>query len=717
MMRFLSYFYIVIFCCLTGCELNAVNSPYPGEQAKENILYSSFTLRPKHLDPARSYSANEANFTGQIYEPPLQYHYLKRPYELMPLTATAMPTVEYFDASDTLLSGKGVNKDVAYSIYTITIQPNIRFQPHPSFVKNNDGEFLYHQLNQDQLENITTLSDFEQQSTRELTAADYVYQIKRLANPEIHSPILGLMSEYIVGLGDYAELQRARLKAGQSPDLRGNEIAGVTVLDRYSYQIKVFGKYPQLNYWLAMPFFAAVPWEADQFYQQAGLIQRNITLDWFPVGTGPYQLTENDPNSQMVLEKNPYYRDDYYPSDGEPSDKAQGLLADAGKKMPFVDKVIFLLEKEQTSYWNKFLQGYYDVSGISSDSFEQAIQVGSGGDFGLSDEMIEKGVQLRTAVGTSTFYIGFNMQDEVVGGNSEKARKLRQAISIVIDYEEYISIFLNGRGIAAQGPIPPGIFGYREGEEGINHKVYQWQGQHAKRRSIDEARLLLAEAGYPNGRAASSGEPLTLYFDVPASGPEARSQFDWLRKQFQKLGVQLVIRSTDYNRFQDKMRNSQAQIFQWGWNADYPDPENFLFLLYGPNSKAVSGGENAANYQNPEFDRLFEQMRVMPNNAERQQVIDKILVILTEDSPWIWGYHPKQFSLYHAWNLNVKPNLMANNTMKYRRIEANKRFELQQVWNRPLLWPLIILFFGIILLILPASWVYFRKNHKKMVLK
>ncbi len=716
-MRFLSYFYIVLFLSLTGCEFNAINSPYPGEQAKQNILYSSFTLRPKHLDPARSYSANESSFTGQIYEPPLQYHYLKRPYELIPLTATSLPTVVYLDAAGKPLSSQDETADVVYSVYTITIKPNIRFQPHPAFAKKADGDFLYHHLEPQQLESISTLSDFEVRSSRELTAADYVYQIKRLASPEIHSPILGLMSEYIVGLGDYAELQRTRLKQGQTLDLRGNEIAGVKVLDRYRYQIKVFGKYPQLRYWLAMPFFAAVPWEADQFYQQAGLIQRNITLDWFPVGTGPYQLTENDPNSQMVLEKNPYYRDDYYPTSGEVSDEAQGLLADAGKKLPFVDKVIFLLEKEQTSYWNKFLQGYYDVSGISSDSFEQAIQVGSGGEFGLSQEMADKGVQLRTAVGTSTFYIGFNMQDEVVGGNSAQARKLRQAISIVIDYEEYISIFLNGRGIAAQGPIPPGIFGYHDGEAGINHKVYQWQGQQAERRSVNEARQLLAEAGYPNGRAAKSGEPLTLYFDVPASGPEARSQFDWLRKQFQKLGVQLVIRSTDYNRFQDKMRNSQAQIFQWGWNADYPDPENFLFLLYGPNSKALSGGENAANYQNPAFDRLFEQMRVMPNNAERQKLIDQMLVLLTEDAPWVWGYHPKQFSLYHAWNRNVKPNLMANNTMKYRRIEPEKRFELQQVWNRPLLWPLVILFLIVILLILPASWVYFRKNHKKMALK
>lgn len=716
MRRFISCFYIVILCCLVGCEFDAVNSPYPEQQVRENTLYSSFALRPKHLDPARSYSSNEVQFTGQIYEPPLQYHYLKRPYQLMPLTAVDMPTVHYLNDAGVQLVDP-LDDEIAFSVYTISILPGIEFQPHPAFAKDNRGNFRYHSLDEAALDQIKTLSDFKHQSTRELIAEDYVYQIKRLASPKIHSPILGLMSEYIVGLSEFAAELREQAKLGQEINLRDGNLSGVRVLDRYRYEIKVFGRYPQLRYWLAMPFFAAVPWEADALYRQPALIKRNITMDWFPVGTGPYRLTENNPNSRMILEKNPNYRMASYPSEGEVEDDAKGLLADAGQPIPFIDKVIFLLEKEQTSYWNKFLQGYYDVSGISSDSFEQAIQMGNGGNFGLSDEMVKKGVELSTAVGTSTYYMGFNMQDAVVGGLSDSAKKLRQAISIAIDYEEYISIFLNGRGIAAQGPIPPGIFGYETGEMGVNNYVYQWQHGRIQRQSVEQAKALLIEAGYPAGRDEETGEPLTLYLDVPSSGPEARATFDWLRKQFQKLGIQLVVRSTDYNRFQDKMRNGQAQLFQWGWNADYPDPENFFFLLYGPNSKASHGGENAANYDNPEFDHLFEQMKVMPNTAERQLLINQMLAILREDSPWIWGYHPKQFSLYHSWNKNVKPNLMANNTMKYRRIDGEKRFGLQQVWNRPILWPLLVLFTFIILLILPASWVYFRKSHTKMVLK
>jgi ABC-type transport system substrate-binding protein len=695
---------------LAGCNLPAVNSPYPERDADDATLYTSFSLRPKHLDPARSYSANEIAITGQIYEPPYQYHYLKRPYQLEPLAAAEMPEVTYLDKDNKTVTEQG---DVAYSVYTIPIKRGIDYQPHPAFARDENGDFLYHNLSQSALDDIDTLSDFAKTGTRELKADDFIYQIKRLADPEIHSPILGLMAEHIVGLRDYAAMLREKMQAGGEIELKQYDIEGVSKIDDYHYQIKVHGKYPQLRFWLAMPFFAPIPWEAAAFYDQQGLIEKNITLDWFPVGTGPFYMTENDPNRRMVLSKNPHFHGEYYPSEGEPGDAEAGLLADAGKPLPLIDSIVFTLEKENTSYWGKFIQGYYDVSGISSDSFDQAVQVSSAGEFGLSDAMKEKGIQLETAVGTSTFYIGFNMLDPVVGGYSERARKLRHAISIAIDHEEYISIFANGRGIPAQGPVPPGIFGYVEGEKGIDPYTYNWEHGQAVRRPLDDAKRLLAEAGYPKGRDAQTGEPLVLYYDVPASGPDSKAQLDWLRKQFRKLNLQLVIRSTDYNRFQDKMRRGQAQIFQWGWNADYPDPENFLFLLYGPNGKVESGGENAANYDNKQFDKLFEQMRVMPNSDRRLRIIQQMVDIARKDSPWVWGFHPKMFTLYHAWNHNIKPNLMANNTLKYRRLDTALREQKQQQWNHPVVWPLVVVLLLLLLLMLPALLVYRHKKHKK----
>jgi oligopeptide transport system substrate-binding protein len=698
-MRNFSLFALVV--TLAGCG-KVWNDPYPAQDRGHNILYSAFTERPKHLDPVQSYSEDEAEFNAQIYEPPLQYHYLKRPYTLIPMTAEAVPRPRYEDAAGRLVPPDSPR--VAFSVYEIRIKPGILYQPHPAFARDDSGKPRYHELRHEDIRNIYTLRDFRHAGTRELTAADYAYQIKRLAHPRLHSPIFGLMSEYIVGLKEFGEKLRAH-QAGLPPARRGEwidlsrfDLSGVEVADRYTYRIRVKGRYPQFAYWLAMNFFAPVPAEADRFYAQPGMAEKNLTLDWYPVGTGPYMLVENNPNARMVLERNPNYRGETYPGEGEEGDQASGLLADAGKRVPFIDRVVFTREREGIPYWNKFLQGYYDFSGISSDSFDQAVKLSVEGEAAVSPEMAEKGIQLETSVATATRYFAFNWLDPVVGGPSDRARKLRQAISIAMDWEEFISIFANGRGIPGQGPIAPGIFGFRPGRDGINPVVYDWVNGAPRRKSIEAAKQLLAEAGYPGGRDAKTGQPLVLYLDTTDRGPGDKPRYDWYRKQFAKLDIQLEIRGTDYNRFQEKVRKGAAQIFVWGWNADYPDPENFLFLFHSPQSRAKSQGENAANYSNSEYDRLFEEVKHMENGPARQALIDRMLAILREDAPWSFGFHPKDYSLHHAWVSNLKPNHMARNGLKYQKIDAALREKRRAEWNRPVLWP-----FGLLALVLAAG--------------
>ncbi len=702
---------------LSACSSDSWNNPYPPSAENGNILYSAFAERPKHLDPVQSYSSNEILFTAQIYEPPLQFHYLKRPYKLVPLSASEMPVAQYFDSNGERLPEGVDNEKISYTVYEISIKPGIRYQPHPAFARNKEKEFIYHNLSVEDLAEIYELKDFPYTDTRELTAKDYVYEIKRLAHPRLHSPIFGLMSDYIVGLKVYsdtlksaANLQPETTNTGAYLDLNNYPLEGAQVVDSHTYRIKIKGKYPQFMYWLAMPFFAPIPWEADRFYTQQGLVEKNITLDWYPVGTGPYMLTDNNPNLMMVLEKNPNFHGESYPIEDNTNNQKSDLLKDAGKPLPFIDKIMFYRDKESIPRWNKFLQGYYDASGIGSDSFDQAVQITGQGEATVTKEMSTKGIRLEEAVATSTYYVGFNMLDPKVGGLTESSRKLRQAISIAVDYEEFISIFANGRGIPAQGPIAPGIFGHRYGKEGVNSIVYNWKNNRPNRKSIETARGLLAEAGYPNGIDIKTNAPLVLYFDVTARGPEDKSKLDWMSKQFQKLNIQLVIRSTDYNRFQDKIRQGNAQIFEWGWNADYPDPENFLFLLHGPQRKVGNDGENAANYDNPEYNVLFEQMKNMEDSSGRQEIIDQMLRILRKDSPWIWGYHPKDYALYHEWYTNVKPNKMSHNNMKYHRIDSNMREGKRLHWNKPVFWPLAVFLIVLIVGLIPAVVIYRKKE-------
>lgn len=693
---------LVVLATLSACDKTSWNNPHKAKEADANIVYSSFSESPKTLDPVKSYSSDEIRFNAQIYEPLLQYDYFARPYQLEPLIATQMPQVTYQDKEYNDLPANAATKDIVYSVYEITIKPGVNFQPHPAFARGADGRLLYQNLTQKDLKKIHHLRDFKQTGTRELTVDDYIYEIKRLAIPQLNSPIYGLMSGYIDGLDDlHKHLVEANKANIPFLDVRKFELDGVKKIDDYHFQIRIKGKYPQFLYWLAMSFFAPIPWEVDQFYFQPGMKERHMVLGWQPVGTGPYMLVENNPNKEMVMVKNPNFRGVQFPSDGSAQDKQDGYMLEENKNIPLVDEFNYSLEKETIPRWTKFLQGYYDNSAISSDSFDQAIQVDADGNPDLTPELKNKGIYLQTVISPTIFYMGFNMLDPVVGGDTEQARKLRQAISIAVDYKEYISIFLNGRGIPAQGPIPPGIFGF---DDAPNPVINQ---------SLAHAKELLIEAGYPGGINAQTGKPLVLNYDVTASsGPDDKARFDWMRKQFSKLGIQLNVRATHYNRFQEKMRTGSAQIFSWGWHADYPDAENFLFLLYGPNGKIKKGGENAANYSNPQFDQLFTQMKSMDNNDERKALIAKMIHIVQNDAPWVWGVNPKDFVLSHQWVRPTKPNGIANNLAKYMSVDPNLRAKLRAKWNKPVRWPLYLLVLLVVVIVVPVVMSYSRRQRR-----
>jgi ABC-type transport system substrate-binding protein len=721
----------LVLVTLTSCT----NNPYRPSEKGKNFLYTTFREPPKHLDPAVAYSSDEYNFILQIYEPPLQYHYLKRPYELVPLTAEDVPVPEYFDAEGNRLEGDPPSDQVHRAVYTIRIRQGFRYQNHPCFAKGRDGELLYHTLTEDVPAGAKELDAFPETGTRELTAEDYVYQIKRLAHPRLECPLFSTMATYILGLdalaqelqGELNRIRAARRKEKgtlyhQERDERENPIwldldafpfEGARVVDRYTYQITLKRKYPQFVYWLAMPFFAPLPREADRFYGQAPLVALNLKLDNRPVGTGAYELETFRPNKEIVLARNENFHGEAYPREGEPGDRTRGLLDDAGKPLPFIEKAIYKQEKEPIPRWNKFLQGYYDTSGILNEVFDQAVQMSAEGDIALSDSMKERGIRLEKTVTALTYYFAFNMLDDVVGGYTPEKQKLRRAISIAVDMEEWIQIFDNSRGIPAQDILPPGIFGHRPGRQGVNEYVYEWDEQEVrpKRRSIEEARQLLAEAGYPGGKD-KEGKPLLVHFDTNWTGAWAKPRIDWLRKQFKKLDMDLQIRQTDYNRFRDKVKKGNFQILFWGWNADYPDPENFLFLLYGPNGKAKHGGENAANYANPAFDKLFRQMESMRNNEDRMAIIDRMLSIARRDAPLIWGYHPVAYGLYHDWYGNAKPMTIGGGTLKYKRIDPELRERRREAWNEPILWPVVAFLALLFLSALPAAYGAWRRQHR-----
>jgi ABC-type transport system substrate-binding protein len=717
---------------LTGCG-EVLNNPHPPGSERTNTMFVPFRDRsPKYLDPTSSYSNDETPFTYQVYEPLYGYHYLKRPYQLVGRTAEAVAHPVYFDRDGRELPGDAPGDQVAETQFVIRIKPGIRFAPHPAFAKDANGAYLYHAMTRGDVADKRKISDFKATGTRELTADDYVYAIRRLATPRIKSPSFSTMSDYIVGLKEYGkqivEIDKA-LRRGLAPtdrdlpflDFRRYPFPGAEALDRHTLRIRVIGKYPQFKYWLAMTFFAPIPWEAEKFYAQPGMAERNLTLNYWPVGTGPYMLTEYVENRRHVLERNPNFHGERYPCEGEPGDRELGYLADCGKTIPFIDKVVFDIEKEGVPLQAKFLQGYYDSPAIERLDYGTGIIVAMGDDKKKEQEYKEKGIKLPTTIEANSWYLGFNWLDPVVGRGDtpeqvERNRKLRQALSIAIDWEEHIAIFERGQGVAAQGPLPPSLFGYRDdGPSAFDPVVYR-RGPDGKpvRRSIDEAKRLLAEAGYPDGRDARTGKPLVLNFDYMSAGPGSKALLDWYTKQFAKVGVQLEVRATDYNRFQDKINKGSVQIFFFGWLADYPDAENFLFMLYGPNSKALTGGngENSANYRNPEFDRLFEQMKFLEDGPEKQKLIDQMIEIVQRDAVWSFGYFPTSAAAYHQWISNGKPTQIIRNHIGYLRLDPELRARKIAEWNKPVWWPIPLISLVLVAAIVPA-WFAWRRRERE----
>ena len=163
---------LFVLILAAGCSESPWNDPYPAAEAGSNTLYTSFSERPKHLDPVQSYAENEFAFIANIYQPPLQYHYLKRPYELIPFGAETVPVPVYLDAAGRRLPDSAPAERVAFSEYVITVKKGVLYQPHPALAVDEAGKPRYHTLSEADLRNIDTLGDFRHTGSRELVAAD-----------------------------------------------------------------------------------------------------------------------------------------------------------------------------------------------------------------------------------------------------------------------------------------------------------------------------------------------------------------------------------------------------------------------------------------------------------------------------------------------------------------------------------------------------------------
>jgi len=648
------------FAALAGCS----NNPYPESDALVKVRYRALPGPTKTLDPAVSYSSLEHQITANVYE-----------------TLTLIPGLAQ-DVPKPVTLGDG---RVAYAF---RLREGVLYQNDPCFALDGAGT-----------------------ATRVVTASDVAFELMRIADPAITSPVIATFAK-IAGFRAFSErLQRLRGEDPAFGDLRIDEqyaraggIDGVQLDGDFGLTVVLAEPYPQILYWFAMPFTTPVPWEAVVYYD--GEQGRPFFKD-YAVGAGPFALTRFDKRSRIDLSRNenwygvrhPEWRAPgaVYPSEGEPQDAELGLLDPAyvGQPLPFIERIEFRMEKEDIPAFNKFLQGYYDASGIIRESFDKVVHEG-----GLSPEMAALGMRLEKSVDPTIHYIGFNMNDPVIGTPAgRRGQLLRQAMSLAVDVVEYNRVFNNGRGVPAQSPIPPGIFGYEADYENPYRQP-----------DLARAKHLLREAGYPDGIDPETGKPLHLSFDLGDTSTQARLRFQFFVDQWARLGLDVEIAATHYNKFRQKVEEGAYQIFMWGWIADYPDPENFLFLLWGPMAQARSGGPNTANFDDPAFNERFLEMKNLENGPRRLEIIREMKRILERERPWIELVHSENYALYHAWMHNVKPAGLSLPAAKYVDIDPVLRNELRTKWNRPIRWPAYVLAAVAVAIVVPGVRTFLRER-------
>jgi ABC-type transport system substrate-binding protein len=481
---------------------------------------------------------------------------------------------------------------------------------------------------------------------RELTAGDQAYTLKRLLDPALKSPWLWLIEGKIIGAD---EVRAKALKSGKFD--YDAPIPGLEVVDRYTLRIRL--KQPDLRflYVFAVPNTAPVAREVVEAY--------GLDFGAHPVGTGPYMLGEYRHSAKIVLVANPNFRETtYVPAGPVPPDAMPIAAALKGKKLPLVGRIQISIIEEGQAAWLAFANGELDLlERIPPEFVEQALANGK-----LRPDVAAKGIRHEVVLRPNTRWTYFNMEDPVVGGYTPEKIALRRAIGMGYDMSEYIRVILKGRAVPAMSPVPPDVVGY---DPGLKTAAQLYDPA--------AARALLDRFGYKdrNGdgyREAPDGKPLILErWSAPTS--LARQEDEQWKKDMDAIGLKIAFKKDGLQEMRKMARQGKIPMRTDGWNADYPDAENFMQVLYGPNV----GQENHARFSLPEFDRLYDAAHRLPDSPERTGLFNQMTALVVAYAPWRLMEHRIEDQLLQPWIRNYKPHPVRAAIWRYVDIDPAQR--------------------------------------------
>ena len=464
---------------------------------------------------------------------------------------------------------------------------------------------------------------------REVKAQDFVNQIKRLAFMGTNSRGLWLFDGKIKGLNEWREKVQTDLNHFFS-----EPVEGLSAPDDQTFVIQLKYPYPQLLYAMAMTFTSPIPEEAikaakNDFSTQA-------------IGTGAYFITNYNSIQGVDLKKNDSYSTSVYPTEGDRWSRENGLLKDSGAKLPFMDKVRLVVIKEAQTDWLNFLKKKIDMINLTKDHYHVALTpVGK-----LKPEIIKDEIVLQASPTLIYWWIAFNMKDPVVGKNLN----LRKAIAYGVNIEKYIELFTYNVGQKSNSIYPPGVPGYSPAAE-LPYKY-----------DLALAKEYLKKAGYPYGKGLAP-----LKFDIRGSDTRRRQMGEYIQQELRSLGIKVEVVINTFPAFLEKARKGQLQFWQGGWVLDYPDAENVLQLL---SSQNLPPGQNYFNYENSDYDKLFQEARVIEDGKRKFELMQKMEDLVNADLPWVMQYYARNYILSHKYLKNFLYSDIIYNNIKYLKIEG-----------------------------------------------
>jgi oligopeptide transport system substrate-binding protein len=568
-------------------------------------LRVTFQAAESGFDPVKVSDYYSGTIIEQIFDPLLTYDFLARPPKLVPNVAEALPAV-----SD---DGK---------TYTFTLRRGIYFSDDPAFKGQR----------------------------RELTAHDYAYSIKRFLDPRNRSPYAFLFEGKIVGLDDLAAQAKKSGKFNYDAP-----IAGLDTPDPHTLRIRLTDTDFNFSHVLAFSLSGAVAREVIEAYGDDTSSR--------PVGTGPFRLAGYTRSAKIILEANPAYRGaiwDFAPGD-DPRDREIAARMQ-GKKLPQIERVEVSIMEETQSRWLAFQSGDTDLE----YQLPEIAPLFLNADGTLKDEFARRGIRVERSIDPEITYTYFNMQETIgnepnpVGGFSKEKIALRRAIAMAYKVEEQIRIIRKRQAVRAEFPIPPGVAGH--------DAAYRSSIIH----SPPIANALLDKVGYRRGadgyRTRPDGKPLVIRYSSTPS--ERDRQFDELMKRsLDSIGVRLVIHK---DRFPELLKlETQCRLMMRGaaWIADYPDGDNFMQLLYGPNS----GQSNNACYRSEEYDRRYERSRLLPNGPERDKLYHEMTRLMEVHTVWILADSRYRNVLLHPHVVGFKKHPVLHAEWLYMDIDTSLR--------------------------------------------